>query len=157
MTIVRGVPVGEGWLARNKIVSRFDPKTPAKTLLAMMAATHPKKVRDIRDLPSAIEDWESKVKILKEEQPGFFVKAQANGGGERHSGEQHDDEENPEDDDNSINYVGGKSGGKHGKGGKGFGKSKGKGFQGYCYTCGELGHAARECPKGKGKGKVQGW
>ena len=48
--------------------------------------------------------------------------------GERNSGEQHDDEENPEEDDNSINYVGGKSGGKHGKGGKGFGKSKGNGF-----------------------------
>ena len=67
MTIVRGVPVGEGWLAWNKIVSRLDPKTPAKALLSMMAATQPKKVRDIRDLPSAIEDWESKVKIWKEE------------------------------------------------------------------------------------------
>ena len=61
-------PVGEGWLARKKIVSRFDPKTPAKALLAVMAATQPKKVRDIRDLPSAIEDWKLKVKILKEEQ-----------------------------------------------------------------------------------------
>ena len=50
MTIVRRVPVGEGWLAWNKIVSRFDPKTPANALLAMMA-TQPKKVRDIRDLP----------------------------------------------------------------------------------------------------------
>ena len=37
MAIVRGVPVGEGWLAWNKIVSRFDPKTPAKALLAVMA------------------------------------------------------------------------------------------------------------------------
>ena len=208
MTIVRGVPVGEGWLAWNKVVSRFDPKTPAKALLAMMAATQPKKVRDIRDLPSAIEDWESKVKILKEEhnadidekikvalltsmlpsdiQDYVFQQADKDdfaeirdkvvtlavnraslsrpkpmevdqvGWGERNSGEQYNDEENPEEDDSSINYVGGKSGGKHGKGGKGFGKSKGKGFQGYCYTCGELGHAARECPKGKGKGKVWG-
>ena len=73
--------------------------------------------------------------------------------GERKSSEQHDDEENPEEDDNSIKYVGGKSGGKHGKGGKGFGESKANCFQEFCYTCGELGHAARECPKGKGKGK----
>ena len=43
MTIVRGVPVGEGWLAWNMIVSRFDPKTLAKALLALMAATKPEE------------------------------------------------------------------------------------------------------------------
>ena len=73
--------------------------------------------------------------------------------GERHSGEQHDDEENPEEDDNNINYVGGKSGGKHGKGGKGFGKSKGKGFQGYCYTCANWGMPRASAQRVKGKGK----
>ena len=33
------------------------------------------------------------------------------------------------------------------------GKSKGKdkGLQGSCFLCGEFGHPARECPKGKGK------
>ena len=37
-----------------------------------------------------------------------------------------------------------------GKGGK---KGTGKGFQGYCYVCGEFGHSQWDCNKGKGKGK----
>jgi hypothetical protein len=37
--------------------------------------------------------------------------------------------------------------------GKGDGKSKGKGFQGNCYICGEFGHSQWDCRKGKGKGK----
>ena len=207
MTMVRGVPVGEGWLAWNKIVSQFDPETPAKELLALMAETQSKQVRDISDLPSAIEHWESKVKILKEEhnadidekikialltsmlpsdiQDYVFqqtdkddfaeirdkvvtlavnraslsrpkpLEVEQVARGERHSGEQHDDEENPEEDDNSINYVGGKSGGKHGKGGKEFGKSKGKGFQGYVTRAANWGmpRASARRVKGKGKGK----
>ena len=38
------------------------------------------------------------------------------------------------------------------KGGK---KGTGKGFQGYCYVCGEFGHSQWDCNMGKGKGK--GW
>ena len=52
------------------------------------------------------------------------------GWGERNSGEQYDDEENPEEDDNSINYVGGKSGGKHGKGANGSVKARARASRG---------------------------
>ena len=44
----------------------------------------------------------------------------------------------------------GKYGGKGGKKGKGKGKGS---FNGACWECGEHGHSARFCPKGKDKGK----
>ena len=52
----------------------------------------------------------------------------------------HDNHDYPED--GQINYVG-----------KGGGKSKGRGFQGHCYVCGEFGHSQWDCQKGGGKGK----
>ena len=36
------------------------------------------------------------------------------------------------------------------------GTTKGKGFQGECYNCGEKGRPAMECPKGKEGGKSKG-
>ena len=33
--------------------------------MAMMMVMQPRKVKDIRDLPSAVEEWEVKVKNLK--------------------------------------------------------------------------------------------
>jgi hypothetical protein len=56
MTVVRGVASGSGWEAWSRLFNRFDPRTPAKSLMAMMAVMQPKKVKDMRDLPNAMQD-----------------------------------------------------------------------------------------------------
>ena len=67
MMVVRSVPDGNGWEAWSRLFNRFDPRTPAKALMAMMQVMQPKKVKDVRELPSAVQDWENKVKNLKAE------------------------------------------------------------------------------------------
>ena len=64
MTVVRGVPSGSGWEAWSRLVNRFDPRRPAK---ADGHDEHPRKMKDVRELPSAIEEWEVCVKNLKVE------------------------------------------------------------------------------------------
>jgi hypothetical protein len=64
MTVVRGVLTGDGWLAWSKLNARFDPRTPAKALISMLAVMSPKKVKEVRMLSAAVEDWEVKVKAL---------------------------------------------------------------------------------------------
>ena len=54
MTIVKGVTTGDGFLVWSKMVSRYDPKTPAKALMAMMGVMQPKKVKNVRELQAAV-------------------------------------------------------------------------------------------------------
>ena len=60
MTIVRGVEDGNGWEVYWKLARRFDPRTPARALRAMMSVLQPKKITDIRELAKAIDEWEIK-------------------------------------------------------------------------------------------------
>jgi hypothetical protein len=64
LTVVRGVMGGDGWLAWSRLSVRFDPRTPAKALIAMLAVMSPKKVKETRLLAGAIEEWECRVKSL---------------------------------------------------------------------------------------------
>ena len=65
LMVVRGVAGGNGWEAWHRLASRYDPKTPARALRAMMAVMQPKKVKDVREMQAAVEEWEGKVKHLK--------------------------------------------------------------------------------------------
>ena len=66
LTVVRGIP-GDGWEAWHRLLVRFDPKTPARALRMMMTVMQPKKVKDIRELQSAVVEWEGRVKQLEVE------------------------------------------------------------------------------------------
>ena len=67
MMVLRGVPNGRGREAWSKLFNRLDPRTPAKMLMCMMVVMTPKKVKDVRELAHAVEEWEVKAKQLKME------------------------------------------------------------------------------------------
>ena len=64
---VRGVPNGQVREAWSKLFNRFDLRTPAKSLMAMMAVMTPKRVKDVRELTNVVEDLEVKAKNFKTE------------------------------------------------------------------------------------------
>ncbi len=43
MGVVRGVTNGDGLEAWSKLFNRLDPRTPARSLMAMMAVMQPKR------------------------------------------------------------------------------------------------------------------
>ena len=49
-----------GFCSFYALNQRFNPKTPARTLQFLHQVINPPKVKDIRLLPKAIEDWEAK-------------------------------------------------------------------------------------------------
>ena len=47
------------------MAKRFDPKTPARALRAMMVVMQPKRVKDVRELQGVVEEWEVQAKQLE--------------------------------------------------------------------------------------------
>ena len=67
LMVVRGVVGGNGWEAWQKLAARFDPRTPARALRAMMLVMQPKRVKEAREMQSAMEEWEIRIKQLMAE------------------------------------------------------------------------------------------
>ena len=65
--VIRGIADSNGWEAWQRLSARFDPRTPARALRAMMVAMQPKRVKDVREMQAAVADWELKIKQLKME------------------------------------------------------------------------------------------
>ena len=56
-----------GFCSFYALNQRFNPKTPARTLQFLHQVINPPKVKDIRLLPKAIEDWEARKSKLRTE------------------------------------------------------------------------------------------
>ena len=69
--IVRGVSVNGGhrcgFRAFYALNLRYNPKTPARMLRFLTQVVNPAQVKNIRELPLAIEKWEAKRAMLKSE------------------------------------------------------------------------------------------
>ena len=61
--VVRGVVAKGfgycGFAALSQLAHRYNPKTPARLLQCVLGAISPAPVKNVRDLPRAIQDWET--------------------------------------------------------------------------------------------------
>ena len=70
--MVRSAAIGQdgrhnGFLALKLLSNRFNPKTPAKLFRALMEILVPGMVKEVRDVPRAVEEWEVKCARVAEE------------------------------------------------------------------------------------------
>ena len=71
-TVVRSAAIGQdgrqnGFLALKLLCNRFNPKTPAKLYRALIDVMVPGALKEIRDVPRAVEEWEVKCARIREE------------------------------------------------------------------------------------------
>ena len=169
--MVRGVSHGNGWKAWSKLLNRCGPKTPARALLAMTSGMSPKNVKDVRDLPQAVEEWEISMNNLKLEhdveinnqiktalltsmapadlQDYIFQWAEVHVGYERAKDRVVSRKEPSKGggkgrQKGEYGWWSSRSGGRSAKAGE---TGKGKSIVGDCWNCGESGHRVSQGPK----------
>ena len=67
LSIIQGVEDMSGLTSRRLLFKRFNPKTPARRMRAMMSVMQPQRVKDFRMVPKAITNWELKMLTLRKE------------------------------------------------------------------------------------------
>ena len=73
--MVRSAAIGQdgrqnGFLALKLLCNRFNPKTPAKLYRALIEVMMPGAVKETRDVPRVVEEWEVKCARIAEEYKG---------------------------------------------------------------------------------------
>ena len=64
-TVIRSVAERCGFVAWKKLYDRYNPRTPARALHAMMGVMRPKEITDGKKIGRSIDEWEMKVSVLK--------------------------------------------------------------------------------------------
>ena len=67
MAIVRSVEDYRGFTAWQKLHLKYNPRTKARLIRLMGEVAGPGPVKDVKDVPAAIQKWEGKLKVLQRE------------------------------------------------------------------------------------------
>ena len=67
MTIVRGVPEMNGAEAWRRLLRRYQPRSPARTLVKLMDVINPGRAKDVHELAGKLEQWQLKVGLFEKD------------------------------------------------------------------------------------------
>ena len=65
--LVRGAFGENGFVAWKKLLDRYDAKTPGRMLKVLLGVLRPSEIKNVKEVPKRMEEWEIKVKDLERE------------------------------------------------------------------------------------------
>ena len=66
-TLVRGAEMEDGFVAFRKLVERYDAKSPAKMLRMLLGIIRPEPIKNVKEVPRRLEEWEIKLRDFTSE------------------------------------------------------------------------------------------
>ena len=67
LSLVRSVDDMLGLTAWNKLYRKYNPRTMARAIRLVGAATNPPKIKDLKDAETELDKWEDIIKVLKKD------------------------------------------------------------------------------------------